>query len=88
MSPDPTDDDLDEIRSTISINCQYAELLEQLLIDLDICLRQPLMIEVMRYVAREVTDADPGALIDCVGFHALHLRQLINDAERGRPTSR
>lgn len=70
-----------EDSSTILIDRRYAELLEQTLTDLDVCLRQPLTIAVLRHITREVTDADPDTLIDCVGLHALHLRQLIADSQ-------
>jgi hypothetical protein len=63
--------------STIPINRQYLQLLEQVLIDADSLLRHPLVIHALRCAAGQEREVDVGYLIDAVGLHALRLHQLL-----------
>lgn len=63
--------------STIPINRQYLQLLEQLLTDVDSLLRQPLVINELRCAAGRARDVDVGYLMDAVGLQALRLHQLL-----------
>jgi hypothetical protein len=75
-----TDNDWNEIRSTIPMTRQHIELLAQLLTDLDACLRQPCVLHTLQK-AQHSGGIDAGSLIDGVGFQALRLRASLAPSE-------
>lgn len=76
MTPD-TDDTLDEIPSPILISRQEAELLSQLLNDLDGYLRQPAVFHLLQQAARLTDPVSPDYLTDVVSFQALRWREIL-----------
>jgi hypothetical protein len=80
MTPE-ADDDRDELRSTIPINRQLVELIAKSLDDLDIRLRQPLVLQALQETTRRTDLVSADCLVDAVGFQALRLRQILASQE-------